>query len=83
MPLSIKNPHTEDLARELAARTGESITEAVTAAVRERLKALRGPETAKRSRQRLERLLQEFDALPELDPRRADDILGYDEQGLP
>lgn len=83
MPLSIKNPHTEDLARELAARTGESITEAVTAAVRERLKNLRGPETAGRSRQRVERLLREFDALPELDPRKPDEILGYDEQGLP
>jgi len=83
MPLSIKNPQTEDLARELAARTGESITEAVTAAVRERLKSLRGPETAGRSRQRVERLLQQFGALPELDTRSRHEIVGYDEQGLP
>jgi antitoxin VapB len=83
MPLSIKNPRTEELARELAARAGESVTQAVTEAVRERLKAFRAPGTAVRSRQRVDRLLREFDALPELDSREPDEILGYDEQGLP
>lgn len=83
MPLSIKNPQAEDLARELAARTGESITEAVTEAVRERLKTLQRPATAERDRQRVERLLREFDALPDLDIREPDEILGYDERGLP
>jgi len=83
MPLSIKNPHSEALARELAARTGESITEAVTEAVRARLKTLQQPATAERDRQRLERLLRELDALPDLDSRTPDEILGYDEQGLP
>jgi len=39
MPLSIKNPHTEQLARELAERTGESITTAVTVAVRDLLRS--------------------------------------------
>ncbi|MDQ6784727.1 MAG: type II toxin-antitoxin system VapB family antitoxin [Actinomycetota bacterium] len=37
MSLNIKNDETEDLARRLAAATGESITQAVTTAVRERL----------------------------------------------
>jgi len=83
MPLSIKNPRTEDLARQLAARTGESITEAVTEAVRERLAALRGSGTAGRDRQRVERLLRELDALPVLDSREPEEILGYDERGLP
>lgn len=83
MPLSIKNPRTEELARELASRTGESLTEAVTEAVRERLKALQRPGTAERSRQRVERLLREFDALPDLDIREPGEILGYDERGLP
>jgi antitoxin VapB len=83
MPLSIKNPRSEELARELAARTGESITEAVTEAVRARLKTLRQPATAARDRQRLERLLRELDALPDLDSRTPDEILSYDEQGLP
>ncbi|MDQ4043975.1 MAG: type II toxin-antitoxin system VapB family antitoxin, partial [Chloroflexota bacterium] len=37
MALSIKNPEAERLARELARTTGESLTQAVTAALRERL----------------------------------------------
>lgn len=42
MRLTIKNPETERLARELAAATGESITVAVTEAVRVRLMLVRG-----------------------------------------
>jgi antitoxin VapB len=37
MAMNIKNPETERLARELAKRTGESLTVAVTVALRERL----------------------------------------------
>ena len=37
MALSIKDPETDRLARELAKTTGESITEAIRAALRERL----------------------------------------------
>ncbi len=37
MALSIKDPETDDLARKLAERTGESLTEAVKQALRERL----------------------------------------------
>jgi len=37
MALSIKNPETEALARELAERTGESITVAINIALKERM----------------------------------------------
>lgn len=37
MAMNIKNPETERLARELANRTGESLTAAVTVALKERL----------------------------------------------
>lgn len=37
MALSLKNEETERLARELARQTGESLTQAVTLAVKERL----------------------------------------------
>jgi antitoxin VapB len=83
MALSIKNPQTEELARELATRTGESITEAVETAVRSRLASLDRPSMATRGRQRAERLLRQLDALPDLDTRSADEILGYDDRGLP
>ena len=41
MALNIKNEETQKLAKELAKLTGESMTSAVTAAVRERLDRVR------------------------------------------
>ena len=41
MRLTIKNPETDRLARKLEALTGESITAAVTVALRERLERFR------------------------------------------
>ena len=83
MALNIKNPDTDRLAHELAAETGESITEAVTVALRDRLAAVR----RRSERQALEaevESLQRFVAeLPDLDHRSPDEILGYDELGLP
>jgi antitoxin VapB len=83
MALNIRNPQTEALAAELARLTGETKTEAVTKAVRDRL------DRVKRSRHRLS-LADELDtiakqcaALPVLDSRTPDEILGYDEHGLP
>ena len=49
MGLNIKNPETHELAQELADLTGETLTGAVTEAVRERLERLRhgsGPSLA-------------------------------------
>ncbi|MBA2670617.1 MAG: type II toxin-antitoxin system VapB family antitoxin [Gemmatimonadetes bacterium] len=83
MALNIKNPEANRLAHELAEATGESLTEAVTAALRERLAAVR------RLRERTVLLaeieeIQEFVAsLPDRDKRTAEEILGYDEFGLP
>ena len=41
MGFNIKNPETHQLAQELAKETGETMTEAVTVALRERLKSVR------------------------------------------
>ncbi len=83
MALNIKNPVAERLAQELARETGESLTETVTVALRERLEALR-------RRQRPAVLLQEVAAVqaflreqPDRDSRPPDAILGYDAFGLP
>jgi len=45
MSLNIKSPEAHELAREVADLTGESLTAAVTEALRERLKQLQGEES--------------------------------------
>ena len=82
MALSIKNDDADRLARELAATTGETLTDAVVIALSERLER----EKARRSanvQHRLRRLADEARRLPVLDDRSPDDILGYDAHGLP
>jgi antitoxin VapB len=80
MALSVKNQEADRLARELADTTGESITEAVLVALRERLERERGRSGMVAG---LNRLVEELAAYPVLDHRLADEILGYDERGLP
>jgi antitoxin VapB len=86
MALSIKSPEAERLARRLAAATGESVTGAITAAVRERLERIEGS-SGEAVRTRAERLTAiAADAAPRWTDalREADhgDLL-YDERGLP
>jgi antitoxin VapB len=83
MALSIKHPEADRLARELAARTGESLTDAVITALRERLMRESGREPSPRLREELLAISRRCSRLPVLDPRPADEILGYDENGLP
>lgn len=82
MALSIKTAEADSLARELAAATHESLTQAVTVALRERLERVRA-DRAGDIAARLDRLTVEYTALPVDDHRSADDIIGYDEAGLP
>lgn len=83
MPLNIRNPETERLAAELARRTGETKTEAVTKALRERLERLRRERGKRRLSDELNEIALHCATLPELDARSADEILGYDDRGLP
>jgi antitoxin VapB len=83
MPLSIKHPEADRLARELAAQTGESLTEAVITALRERLVREKGRSRGIRLSEELRRIGERCASLPILDGRSADEILGYDDQGLP
>jgi antitoxin VapB len=84
MAISIKSPEADRLARNLAACTGETITVAITVALRERLNRV------ERKRENIDALLEEVRAishhcasLPVLDNRSEDEILGYDENGIP
>jgi antitoxin VapB len=81
--LSIKSPEADRLAREIAAATGESLTEAVVNALRERLIRQRGKARTSRVRDELRAIRERCARYPVLDPRSADEILGYDDHGLP
>jgi antitoxin VapB len=83
MPLSIKNGATERLARQVARETGESITEAIEKALEERLARLKSKRRSRILGTQIDDLLRRMDALPTLDARTADEILGYDERGMP
>lgn len=83
MALSIKHPEADRLARELAARTGETLTEAVVVSLRERLARTTGRAGVGSLREELAAIRQRCAALPVLDRRTPEEILGYDERGLP
>jgi antitoxin VapB len=83
MALNIKNDEAHALARRLAEATNSSMTEAVTEALRRSL------DTESRSSDvslllaevaEIQRFVAE---LPDRDLRTADEILGYDDAGLP
>lgn len=83
MPISIKNPEAEKLVRDIAQQTGESLTDCIINALRERNDKL----TRKRNRESLEEDLLEIadrvSRMPVRDNRSRDEILGYDEHGIP
>jgi antitoxin VapB len=88
--LNIKSRETERVVRELAKRTGLSITEAVHQAVEEKLRAmnvdyekqLSALTPAQREKlRRIEEIYKQAAALPILDTRTDDEILGYNDKG--
>lgn len=84
MPLSIKSREADMLARKLAATTGESITVAVTLALSERLVREEHKREDKRARlAELRAIIDHCSSLPILDNRSEDEIMGWDENGLP
>jgi antitoxin VapB len=83
MGISIKNDEAERLARELARETGESLTMAIKRALEERLARVEGRRTPADKLTLAQAVLRRVDALPLLDRRPADEILDYDEHGLP
>jgi antitoxin VapB len=83
MALSLKDPEADRLAREVARRTGETLTGAIVTALRERLARLKGPGRRPPLRDELREIARRCAALPTLDDRSDEDILGYDDRGLP
>jgi len=84
MALSLKDPETDRLAREVARLTGETLTQAVRKALAERLERerLRRGMPRKGLAEQLNELALECASLPVYDTRSPDEIIGYDENGM-
>lgn len=81
--LNIKHPEADRLARAVSNKTGETITEAIITALRERLRRLEGKTTIPSLADEIVAIGDRCAALPELDSRSAEEIIGYDEHGIP
>ena len=81
MALSIRNKKAETLAREAAREGGETITDAIIHALEDRLARYRGRRTERDLKEQILDIAKRCSALPDLDPRAADEILGYDQNG--
>ncbi len=82
MPISIKNEETETLARKLCELTGETLTEAIRVAVAERYEYLRA-RNGRSLADDLNAIALHCASLPRISNLTDDEILGYDEMGIP
>jgi len=87
MSIVIDDPEIERLAHDLAAETGESVEQAIGRVLRERRPSRRkGDETPAEREARLARAIELINRIQSKisdDNRSADEILDYDEHGLP
>ncbi len=83
MPLRIKDPETERLARNLARLTGENITTATRRTIDERLGQVGGQSLKAALLADMAEVRRRWSAMPVLNNRASDESLGYDEHGLP
>ena len=82
-PLNIKDPEAYRLARCLADLTGESLTETVRSSLKERLSREQRRRPDPTVREKLTEIADRCARRPVLDSRTDDEIIGYDEHGLP
>ena len=77
--LYIKNPIAHRLAEQLSKGMGVTLTDAVIQALEEQVRRVRKPI----DREKIDALCARMQALPVLDARTQDEILGYDDFGIP
>lgn len=83
MAITLDDPKTEVLAHRLSALTGEEVGDAVRLALEERLRREERLRDRDARIARLKAIVEEHNRLPVVDPRTPDEIIGYDEFGLP
>ncbi len=80
--MNIASPKVDELARRLARLTGEDVETALERAIEERLSRVAVTAEGDR-RAAMQRFFDRVSQMPVLDPRSADQILGYGPDGLP
>jgi antitoxin VapB len=83
MALHIRHPEADRLARRLAKATGKPLTEVVIEALRDRLRREERRTAFPRLKEEIMAISRRAAALPRRTGRSADEIIGYDERGLP
>ena len=89
MTLSIRNDEVERMARDLARRRNVTVTEAIRKSLARDLAvdppahSVRTSDDSQARLAAMEKVVRQFSALPDLTTLTADEILGYDENGLP
>ena len=83
MALNVKDPATDRLGRELAQLTGETITDTVRHAIEERLARVQARNLVASQGDQLHELIARGRARATVDTRTVEEIIGYDESGLP
>jgi antitoxin VapB len=83
MALHIRHPEAGRLARRLADTTGKSLTEVVIEALRDRLNREERRTVFPWLKEEIMAISRRAAALPRRTGRSADEIIGYDERGLP
>ncbi len=83
MQLNIKDADTHAMAKRLASLTGESMAKAVKRAIQEELAQVEKMRGGSPLADELDRIALYCAKLPRRDGRSTDEIIGYDENGLP
>ena len=83
MPLNIKDPEVYQLARQVSDLTGETLTDAVRQALRERLQRTERAQSDPQWIEKLREISDRCAARPVLDSRSDEELAGYDEFGVP
>jgi len=83
MAMSIKSPEAEALARKVSAMTGENLTAAIVTALRQRLRHLENSNQRDSLADQLNAIAGRSAELPVIDRRTDEEIIGYDDQGVP
>jgi antitoxin VapB len=79
--LNIKDPEAYRLARFLADRTGETLTQTVVSALRERCERERRKSRRQELIEEMKDIAERVKAMPVRDHRSADELIGYNEFG--